>query len=124
MHADRSIRVFVSSTFRDMQEERDELILRVFPRLRRLCESRGVSWAEVDLRWGITDEQKAEGKVLPLCLEEIRRSGDAALHKELLVRRCGERVVERARDQNVIPPAGRVEKLVPEADLHVPATVA
>lgn len=35
-HADqeREIRVFVSSTFRDMQAERDELILRVFPRLR------------------------------------------------------------------------------------------
>jgi hypothetical protein len=27
----------------------------------------------VDLRWGITDEQKAEGKVLPIRLEEICR---------------------------------------------------
>jgi hypothetical protein len=26
----------------------------------------------VDLRWGITDEQRAEGLVLPLCLAEIR----------------------------------------------------
>ncbi|HWR57483.1 MAG TPA: AAA family ATPase, partial [Thermodesulfovibrionales bacterium] len=43
----------------------------VFPQLRALCESRGVVWGEVDLRWGITDEEKAEGKVLPLCLEEI-----------------------------------------------------
>ncbi|MDE3090905.1 MAG: NACHT domain-containing protein, partial [Chloroflexota bacterium] len=34
---------------------------------------RGVTWGEVDLRWGVTDEQKAEGQVLPICLEEIRR---------------------------------------------------
>ena len=70
----RSIRVFVSSTFRDMQAEREELVKRIFPQLRRLCESRGVAWSEVDLRWGVTDEQKAEGAVLPICLAEIDRS--------------------------------------------------
>lgn len=70
---DRHVRVFVSSTFRDMRAERDELILRIFPRLRKLCESRGVTWSEVDLRWGITDEQVAEGRLLPICLEEIQR---------------------------------------------------
>lgn len=66
------IRVFISSTFRDMQAERDELVKYTFPKLSSLCESRGVIWGEVDLRWGITDEEKAEGKVLPLCLEEIK----------------------------------------------------
>ena len=69
----RQIRVFISSTFRDMMEERDHLVKFTFPQLRKLCESRGVVWGEVDLRWGVTDEQKAEGKVLPLCLEEIHR---------------------------------------------------
>jgi nephrocystin-3 len=69
----RVIRVFISSTFRDMMAERDILIKKIFPQLRKLCEERAVTWTEVDLRWGITDEQKAEGKVLPLCLEEIRR---------------------------------------------------
>src|ERR1051326_802668 len=69
----RYIRVFVSSTFSDMQAERDHLVKFTFPQLRKLCESRAVTLGEVDLRWGITDEEKAEGKVLPLCLEEIRR---------------------------------------------------
>src|SRR4030095_9485273 len=69
----RSIRVVVSSTFRDMNEEREELIKRVFPQLRRLCETRGVAWSEVDLRWGVTDEQKAEGEALPICFTEIDR---------------------------------------------------
>jgi len=69
----RVIRVFISSTFRDMQEERDYLAKFIFPQLRKLCEERFVIWGEVDLRWGITDEQKSEGRVLPICLEEIRR---------------------------------------------------
>ena len=73
LHQERLIRVFVSSTFRDMQKERDELVLRIFPQLRRLCEERGVTWGEVDLRWGITEEQAERGEVLPICLEEIKR---------------------------------------------------
>lgn len=51
---ERAIRIFVSSTFRDMQAEREELVKRVFPQVRRLCELRGVAWSEVDLRWGFS----------------------------------------------------------------------
>jgi hypothetical protein len=56
-----------------MKAERDHLVKFTFPQLRKLCELRAVVWGEVDLRWGVTDEQKAEGKVLPICLEEIKR---------------------------------------------------
>jgi len=69
----RVIRVFISSTFCDMQAERDILIKKIFPQLRKLCEERAVIWTEVDLRWGITTEEASEGKVLPLCLAEIQR---------------------------------------------------
>jgi nephrocystin-3 len=70
---DRQIRVFISSTFLDMKAERDHLLRFIFPKLRRLCEERAVTWDVVDLRWGVTDEETAEGQVLPICLEEIRR---------------------------------------------------
>jgi hypothetical protein len=69
----RSIRVFVSSTFLDMAGEREELAKRIFPQLRKLCLGRDVVWSDVDLRWGVTDEQKAAGQVLPICLAEIER---------------------------------------------------
>lgn len=68
----RVMRVFLSSTFIDMQEEREILVKQVFPALRDRCEERGVVWGEVDLRWGITDEEAAEDRVLELCLDEIR----------------------------------------------------
>ena len=45
------MRVFVSSTFRDMQTERDELVKYIFPQLCKLCDQRGVTWQGVDLRW-------------------------------------------------------------------------
>jgi nephrocystin-3 len=72
-YANRHIRVFISSTFKDMKHERELLIKQVFPELRRICADRFVTFTEVDLRWGITEEQTAEGKVLPVCLEEIQR---------------------------------------------------
>lgn len=70
---DRVIRVFVSSTFSDMRQEREVLVKRIFPQLRKLCDERGVAFTDVDLRWGVSDEQKAEGQVLPICLAEIER---------------------------------------------------
>lgn len=67
----RQIRVFISSTFRDMQEERDRLVKFTFPELRRRCRERQVEFLEVDLRWGVTEEQAERGEVLPICLAEI-----------------------------------------------------
>ena len=69
----RGVRIFVSSTFRDMFAEREELVKRVFPPVRRLCEQRGASWSEIDLRWGITEAEAARGQVVPLCLAEAGR---------------------------------------------------
>ncbi len=46
----RLVRVFISSTFRDFIEERDELVKKVFPELRRGCRKRFVEVLEVDLR--------------------------------------------------------------------------
>src|SRR5271165_6578660 len=73
--ADRGVRVFVSSTFRDMHAERDRMARHVFPRLRWVCEQRGVGWADVDLRWGITRQEAEQGRVLTICLDEIENCG-------------------------------------------------
>lgn len=71
---DRTLRVFISSTFRDMQAERDWLVKRTFPRLRLLCERRLVTWSEIDLRWGITEEESRRNQVVTICLDEIDRT--------------------------------------------------
>ncbi|KGD76709.1 hypothetical protein HA49_04260 [Tatumella morbirosei] len=69
----REIRVFLSSTFRDMDAERDYLVTRVFPEIRRLCYERMVTFSEIDLRWGITEQAAKNGRTVQICLEEIER---------------------------------------------------
>lgn len=70
---DRVVRVFVSSTFRDMVEDRNELMAQTWPALRRLCRERAVEFVEVDLRWGITEEQSRRKETVQYCLAEIHR---------------------------------------------------
>ena len=55
----KTARVFISSTFRDMQAERDHLVRFVFPRLREQLLPRRIHLVDVDLRWGVTSEQDA-----------------------------------------------------------------
>ena len=70
----RQIRIFISSTFRDMNAERDYLITKVFPRLKAEAAKRDVTIIPLDLRWGVTEEESKTGKVIEICLDEIRNS--------------------------------------------------
>jgi nephrocystin-3 len=65
--------VFVSSTFRDMLEDRNELMAQTWPALRKVCRSRAVEFVEVDLRWGVTEEQSQRKETVRHCLAEIKR---------------------------------------------------
>ncbi|KAA3655098.1 MAG: DUF4062 domain-containing protein [Calditrichaeota bacterium] len=79
MERKREIRVFISSTFKDLRVERTYLMNQIFPLLRKECEKKNVIFQAVDLRWGIdteelTDEAEVGSKVLKTCLQEIDRS--------------------------------------------------
>src|SRR6266550_3800990 len=67
----RTVRVFLSSTFRDMHAERDHLVKVVFPALRERLEPYRVYLIDIDLRWGVTREQAENDQVLDLCLQQI-----------------------------------------------------
>lgn len=67
------LRIFISSTFHDLQAEREYLVKKVFPEIRQLCRKHGVEFTEIDLRWGLTEEEAAHGKIIRTCLEEIDR---------------------------------------------------
>ncbi len=69
----RTFRLFVSSTFTDLQEERNALHQHVFPQLRRLCVEHGARFQIIDLRWGVSTEAGLDQKTMPLCLGEIER---------------------------------------------------
>ncbi|MDP8321327.1 MAG: DUF4062 domain-containing protein, partial [Candidatus Stygibacter australis] len=67
--------IFISSTFSDMQAERDYLVNFVFPRVRYELRKRRIRLSIIDLRWGLdvneTDETIHELKVLEGCLKQI-----------------------------------------------------
>eukprot|EP00049_Salpingoeca_infusionum_P010045 m.170253 g.170253 ORF g.170253 m.170253 type:complete len:1191 (+) comp14526_c0_seq2:97-3669(+) len=65
----RVIRVFLSSTFEDFQQERDDLHAKVFPFLRKFSSSKGLLFNEVDLRWGVVESKDA----VQVCLKEVQR---------------------------------------------------
>lgn len=54
-----------------MHSERDYLVRFVFPELRERCLQRGIQLIDVDLRWGVTQEEAEMGKALGVCLDEI-----------------------------------------------------
>jgi len=70
----QTVRIFISSTFRDMQAERDHLVKIVFPELRERCAERRLHLIDLDLRWGVTEEEAEQGKVLEVILGEIDRA--------------------------------------------------
>lgn len=63
----RTVRIFISSTFRDMQAERDHLVRFVFPQLREALVEHQIHLVDVDLRWGVTSDQD----VVMVCQEII-----------------------------------------------------
>lgn len=69
----RQIKIFLSSTFSDMQEERSALI-KTFEKLKLTAVRRNVTFSVLDLRWGVTDEESRGGKVISVCLNEIEHS--------------------------------------------------
>ncbi|XP_067679704.1 TPR repeat-containing protein DDB_G0287407-like [Haliotis asinina] len=69
----RTCRIFFSSPFGGMEEERDELTRKYFPQLQHLCSSRGVQFVPVDMRWGITSEAADNAQTVNICLKEVDR---------------------------------------------------
>jgi WD40 repeat protein len=81
----RTFRVFVSSTFEDLKEERNTLQKDVFPALRRLCEQHGARFQAVDLRWGVRDEAAFDQKTVEICLREIERCQKTGVKPNFIV---------------------------------------
>ncbi len=68
----RTFRIFVSSTFTDLQEERNALQKEVFPALKKLCTEHGCQFQAIDLRWGIGEEASLDQRTMRICKKELK----------------------------------------------------
>ncbi len=80
-----SFRAFVSSTFSDLQEERNALKARVYPRLSALCRSHGATFQAVDLRWGVNRDASENHQTVGICLQEVDRCRRATRRPKLVI---------------------------------------
>jgi hypothetical protein len=99
--------IFVTSTFLDMQAERDHLMLYVFPAIEEWLVGRHRHLEWVDLRVGVAsagvaEEGKRELLVLKVCLDEVRRS------RPFIIGLLGDRY-------GWVPPTGRMAAAAAEA---------
>ena len=67
--------IFVSSTFKDMQYERDLINNYIWPKLNHLANKYNERLYFTDLRWGVNtedlDSDEVSKKVLEVCFDEI-----------------------------------------------------
>ncbi len=71
----RNIKIFISSTFKDMDAERDAIKFTVVPALNRRFRDRCIEFRVIDLRVGVNTadlpEHQRENRVLDVCLQNI-----------------------------------------------------
>ena len=102
--------VFISSTFSDMQAERDHLFSHVFPALEERLQKRRRHLEWVDLRLGVAtagqaDADRRERQVLKVCLAEVKRC------RPFLIVLLGDRY-------GWVPPAERMQAAAAEEDFR------
>ena len=73
MSQTKTIKFFISSTFKDFVKERNVLQQFVFPELKNICQKKGFAFQPVDLRWGVTQEVSENNQTLQYCLNEVSR---------------------------------------------------
>jgi len=70
----KTCRIFFSSPFGGMEEEREEFTRKYYPPIQHACSVKGVQFVAVDMRWGITSQAAENAQVINTCLREIDRS--------------------------------------------------
>jgi len=69
----RTLRIFVSSTFSDLQWEHNALQKRVFPKIRELCLEHGCRLQTIELKWGVRKVAALDQQTMKIYFEEIAR---------------------------------------------------
>lgn len=111
----RTIRIFVSSTFSDLTEERNALQKYVFPRLRDLAMAHGCRFQAIDLRWGVSEEAALDQQTMKICLTEIERCQKVSPKPNFIIL-LGDRFGWRPLPYAI--PAEEFEKIVSQTTLE------
>ncbi|XP_046361543.2 NACHT and WD repeat domain-containing protein 2-like [Haliotis rufescens] len=74
------VKIFISSTFTDMTQERNALAETVYPKLRQYCRHKhGLDFQAVDMRWGVPPEASDDHTAANHCLAELRHCQELSI---------------------------------------------
>ena len=73
MSSQKTFRLFISSTFSDLVEERNILQNEVFVEVKAYCKAFGYGFEAIDLRWGVNDEASLDHKAMQICIHEVEK---------------------------------------------------
>jgi hypothetical protein len=102
-------RVFFSSTFLDLIDERNALQETVFRELRMYCQERGARFQAIDLRWGVSQEAALDQQTMNICFQELARCQEMSPRPNFIIL-LGERYGWRPLPSQV--PADEFEALL------------
>ena len=80
-----SFRVFISSTFKNFEFERNYLAQNLYASLNKFSRNKGYAFHAIDLRWGISAEASIDNKSMLLCLDEIRKCQETNIKPNFLI---------------------------------------
>ena len=84
----RKILKFIITMFSILSDfviERDKLSREVFPRLQAYCQSLGLEFQVVDMRWGVRDENISYHQTSDVCIQEIHNCQRLSVGPSFLV---------------------------------------
>ncbi|KMN92416.1 tetratricopeptide repeat protein [Priestia aryabhattai] len=73
MRKSHIVRLFISSTFSDFEEERNALKDQVFKKISERFPDKEIQFQAVDLRWGVSEADTISQRTMSICKEELKR---------------------------------------------------
>ncbi len=94
-----TFRLFISSTFANLKDERDLLAQYVYPQLKRYCQNRRMQFQVIDMRWSVDDRASYSHQTLDICRQEVINCRSQSLEPNFLLL-----LADSGFGQDMLPP--------------------
>ncbi len=94
-----TFRLFISSTFANLKDERDLLAQYVYPQLKRYCQGMRMQFQVIDMRWSVDDRASYSHQTLDICRQEVINCRSQSLEPNFLLL-----LADSGFGQNMLPP--------------------
>nr|XP_022300895.1 NACHT and WD repeat domain-containing protein 2-like [Crassostrea virginica] len=94
----KMIRLYISSTSTDTENERNSWMAKAYPKIKEHCFSKGYEFQVLDMRWGVCNQATDDHMTPELCLHELEKCqtlSKGPTFVSLIAQRYGHRLLHR-----------------------------